>query len=315
MVRGALHIVVVVAFAAAGFAAVRLARGRPAQGVDHGASLGLAPGQHVALLGDVPEVLDRSVRAGVAPGGRVVLASGTTVPPWDAGGSFDVVVLVDAPVDVRPLLAKVRACLRPGGQLIVRPQATPPEFALGEGFARAYHRAADAAATPAEAALRRALDARLSAASRAGMALWRDGPPPEVLRVLLSRDVDRVLDDRTLVTSLNDQLGARGSGVAQALVAQLPVVEARLLQWLVLAYDDAGLLDPAGAPLDARQARALRSTVRLIFSPLLGPLQIDGEFLRSDPVALLARIERSGFRRTDHLAPADGWSFAVQAEP
>ncbi len=316
MLRGVLQVVVLVAFASVGFAAVRLVRG-PAQqnaAVRVGAALVL-PGQRVAVLGDDSGALAAQGRIAVGPNGHVVHVRPAVAVQWQTQGPFDQVVLAEMPGDPTPLLAQVRAALRPGGRLVVLPQSQHLEFQVGAVFAEVYHRALRSTGDPGEVALRAALDKRLRPKTRQDLAQWRVGPASASLQEALGVDLARVLGDRTLVAELNDALAARGSGIAQALVARLAVADARLLQWLVLTYDDDGLLEPAGPALDPRQTRVLRTIHRLILAPLLGPLLTAGHPLHGDPAALRARIEHAGFRRVDDAKTDDAWTFAAQDPP
>ncbi len=316
MIRGFLQMVVLLAFAAAGFSAVRLVRtDRQPEPPAHADIAGLRAGQVVAVFGGDAAALVGACQQAVTPGGRVVHVHQAIARTWPAEGPFDVVVLTDLPIDPTPLLAQVRASLRPDGRLVVLPSRSPAPLDVGAGFAQAYQRAGLPDAEPGDAALRHALDARLQAHTRTALAAWQAGPLPEAQRATLLADLNRIIGDRTLIAGLNDRLHAAGAGIAQQLVARLPVIEARLLQWLVLTHDDLGVLDPQGPPLDAAQTRALRTIHRLLLTPLLGPMDLAGDRLRGDPVAQQTRIEGAGFRRTQVTQPEGVWHFAVGAAP
>ena len=109
-----------------------------------------------------------------------------------------------------------------------------------------------------------------------GVAPWSDA-----LALQAADGLNAVVADATgLVPAINARLGARGSGVAGALVGTLSLADARLLQWLVLQFDDAGVFDDVEGIGGARtpdQATALsprtlaaRALIqRMIVQPLL----------------------------------------------
>ncbi len=68
-----------------------------------------------------------------------------------------------------------------------------------------------------------------------------------------------VLGARGLLPAMEAAAGAEGAGLPAIALRPLREPEARLAQWLVLRYEQQGLLDDAPAPLSADAADALRT--------------------------------------------------------
>ncbi|MSP90359.1 MAG: methyltransferase domain-containing protein [Myxococcales bacterium] len=87
----------------------------------------------------------------------------------------------------------------------------------------------------------------------------------------LADDANTFLDDAGLVAALAVAYGAEGTAVPPDLVALLTLPDARLLQWLVLEFDDRGLFDPGRAFRPGLDREARRSVNALALAPLFGP--------------------------------------------
>ena len=122
----------------------------------------------------------------------------------------------------------------------------------------------------APAALRAGFRQRLRPSVANALAQATSPTPTAALAQDLADDTNVLLDDAAFVASLSAACGADGTAVAPDLVALLSLPDARLLQWLVLQFDDRGLFDP-GVRFPPGPNREARRTVNaLVLSPLFG---------------------------------------------
>ena len=195
------------------------------------------------------------------------------------GQRFDAIVLsdlLDSLVEPRPLFRALAASLVPdtGRLLIVQPIMEERFFAedFGPAFRRSWQEGAAVASPPTVLnALHSVVSARLAASARAHLAAPSDANLPDTARRALAKGFDDLLADRGLVPALNAALGATGSGVAQDLTSGLSMAEAAVLQWVVLNFDDHGVVEPEGPALAPLAQAALRTVNGLALAPLFGP--------------------------------------------